>query len=117
MAIPFAPTLITVKRPDPSQDYDEPYQGDAKVWNVVATGIRASIGTFSRTVSATEKAGTQTIQVLQLTCDIPLSGITHLDRVLDEKTGVEYEVHWVFKRLGLGLDHYTAELGRVEGLV
>lgn len=117
MPIPFAPTKVTVQRPV-TDLYAEPYAGDEQ-WETVATGVRASIGTFSRTVSATERraGGEQSSKVLQLTCDIPASGITHNDRVVDETTGEMYSVNWVFKRIGLGLDHYTAEIFQWEGLV
>lgn len=88
-------------------------------FEVVATGVRASIGVFSRTVSATERTGggEQATQVLQLTCDVPSSDLTHLDEIIDETTGIRYIVHWCLKRIALGLDHYTAEIYRWEGLV
>lgn len=114
--LPYAPTTIDIERPT-SLDV-EPYSGEES-WSVVATDVRAAIGTFSRTVSATEirRGGEQSTQVLQLTCDIPESEITHHDRVRDKTTGILYDVHWAFKRIGIGLDHYTCEIGVVEGLV
>lgn len=118
MPIPFATTTVTVRRPRVVPGV-EPYQGDAEVWDVVATNVRATIGTFSRTVSATEHraGGEQATKVLQLTCDIPDSRLTHNDRITDDVTGEEYQVDWCFMRIGLGIDHYTAELFQVEGLI
>lgn len=115
--IPYAPTSITVMRPRDMSDV-EPYSG-VEQFEVVARGVRASIGAFSRTVSATEirRGGEQSTTVLQLTCDIPESGITHNDRVIDETTGEEYGVDWAFKRIGLGVDHYTCEIFQSKGLV
>lgn len=117
--IPFATTKVTVKRPTTASLYVEPHAGSV-AYEVVATGVRATIGTFSRTVSATEvrRGGSeQSSQVLQLTCDIPPSRIEHLDLILDETTGIEYQVDWAFMRLGIGLDHVTAEIYRWEGLL
>ena len=116
--IPFHTTRITVMRPTKATLDAEPYSG-AEEYVITDTGVRASIGTFSRTVSATERraGGEQASVILQLTCDIPPSDLTHRDRILDETTGLEYGVNWCFKRIGLGLDHYTAELFAWEDLV
>lgn len=115
MAIPFNTTFVTVSRPT-TVDV-EPYDGEPNK-AVVATHVRAVIGAFSRTVSATEyrAGGEEASTILKLTCDIPPSKIDHLDWIVDETTGVEYQVNWAFERVGLGLDHMTCEIQRIQGL-
>jgi hypothetical protein len=120
MTLPYNTTTITIYRPSEASSNAEPYSGsDNTDFQVVAKNVRAQIGTFSRTVSATEvrRGGESSTQVLQLACDIPPCGLTHHDKIVDETTGEGYQIDWCFKRIGLGLDHYTAELFAWDGLV
>lgn len=121
MAIPYAPTKITVLTPSQADIDAEPYMEETEEsFVLVQSGVRASIGTFSRTVSATSvrAGGEQSRLILQLTCDpIPGHTLSRLDRITDESTGVTYEVNWAFFRHALGIDHWTAEIVLVEGLV
>jgi hypothetical protein len=119
MPIPYNTTTVTIERRTEAAGDLEPYGDYEEGWQVSDTGVRASIGVFSRTVSATEvrRGGEISTMVLQLTCDIPPNGLTHQDRVTDDTTGEVYNVHWAFKRIGLGLDHMTCEIGQWKGLV
>lgn len=113
MAIPVATTTITILRvpADPARDPYDPQPDPA----TVATGIRAHISTS--TGRETVEGGSQSITSLRLACD-PFAGeLHHLDRIRDEQSGRDYEVVWEERRYQFGLDHYTAGIERVSGVV
>lgn len=115
--IPLATTTVTVHRQDPEEIHGEPtFSGDSPPdMQVVASGVRANIGlpTGVGNRGGTERSNVN--YVVQL--DLFDGELTRLDEIEDERTGIRYEVQWAMKRTGLGMDHWSAELLRTEGLV
>ena len=111
--IPVAATLITVKRfaEDPNADPYEPHGPGTE--SVVAQDFRATISSpRGREVVA---GGSQ--EVVQFAMSSDPVDLKHTDRVLDQKTGDQYEVVWVRQRPSpTGLDHTRASLKAVTGL-
>ena len=105
--IPLATTTITVKV---LASGDDPYN-DAAV-SVLATGVRAHFGHPS---GSERLVGGQEEKVdMVLSCD-PVVGLSHYCRVTDDSTAETWDVLWVRKRTGLGLDHQRAGLQAVSG--
>lgn len=114
--IPIATTSVSVLRKTDATLDGEPY---GEVYEtVVASHVRANITApkVSRPGSEKRQGGAQMTRQYYLICDTPSTEINHNDVIIDEKTGKRYEVTSVNQRNGLGLDHTTAELKRVEGL-
>lgn len=101
--IPLATTTITVE----ATTEDEP--GEGRTFETVATGVRAVIGSPSGAELAQPGGGTSTITDV-LDCDPCPELLDHTNVVVDEATGLRYEVAWVKPRTGLGLDHVKAGL-------
>jgi hypothetical protein len=100
--IALATTTVTV------QSATETEPGEGRTLSTIARGHPAQIGSPSGSEDARPGGGRQTAtSVLQ--CD-PLPGLTHTCKVTDETTGDTFEVVWVKKRTGLGLDHVKAGL-------
>jgi hypothetical protein len=106
--IPFSTTTITVKRPAPT---DEPYETPGAP-STVASGIRAHISQGRGAENVV--GGDQEVVFHRLTCD-PCN-LDNADAVIDDATGLVYEVEWARLRRGLGLDHMEAGLRQVEGV-
>jgi hypothetical protein len=106
--IPFATTTITITRPAPT---DEPYEPPGPPSTVVA-GVRAhiSLGRGAENVVG----GDQEVVYHRLTCD-PCD-LDNADQVIDDATGLVYDVEYARLRRGLGLDHMEAGLRQVEGV-
>jgi hypothetical protein len=106
MSIPLNTTYITIQRAPANT---EPF--DAEVpWDVVTEHVRAHISVSH----GLEPVQAQEVVAYRLDSDI--CDLQHLDRILDEKTSLVYEVRWVAARYGLGLDHMEAGLSRYEGV-
>ena len=104
MTIPGATTTITVQSPIQAEPYE------ALTWATVAAGVRAVIGEpDGRESTATGAASTVTDR---LTAD-PVA-LTHDMQVIDDTTGDIYAVVWAVRRIGLGLEHTTAGLRKVN---
>lgn len=58
--------------------------------------------------------GSETVDAV-IICD-PAT-IAHTDQLVDDTTGDVWEVSWVRKRIGLGLDHMRLGVNRVTGVV
>jgi hypothetical protein len=114
--IPLATTTIAVLEipadvPAEGEDYRDPY--DAQPDAVAAvTGVRARIGQPSGTEQVA--GGAQELINAVLWCD-PIE-LTNDSKVLDESTGLMFEVAAVFQQRGLGLDHTKAWLRRTTGV-
>lgn len=111
--IPLALTTITVRRipVDPARD---PYDAEPEPF-IVASGVRAVISSPSARSGEVLAGGSQEHTYFSLACD-PVD-LTHRDRVLDDRTGEEYEVEWARTRNALGgLDHTQAALYQIRGI-
>lgn len=104
MTIPISTTTIRVEQS--SQDGTKDLY-DTLTFTTLASGVRAVIGAPGG--SETVDAGSREEVVFRLDCD-PVASMRHDDRVVDEASGITYEVIWVEQRGGLGLDHTVAEL-------
>lgn len=100
MSIPIHTTLITVKRATAADAFDRAAPVE------IANGIRAHIGSPGGTENVT--AGSSSLVTAHLSCDP--TDLAHGDVVVDESTGLTYEVTWVAQRRGFGLDHTSADL-------
>lgn len=105
MSIPVATTTITVERSSQDGTMDAFDLADA-VWSVIASGVRAVIGSPSGT--ETVAGGSSEERTVRLNCDP--TDLRHGDRVYDESTAITYEVTTTARRLGFGIDHTTADL-------
>jgi hypothetical protein len=112
MSIPLATTTIKVLRPQPGTDDDPWVTSDDSDDKVIASGIRAHIG--SPNGDEITSGGSQVIKTFRLDCDI--TDLSETDRIIDEKTLITYDVTWVQKRYGVGLDHIEAGLLVVSGV-
>ncbi len=115
MAIPLATTTITVKGVRPQSDIDPADDDEVAPPEVIANGVRASI---SQPASSRNTDGADEIDEYALRCDLFDSGLTWYDTVIDEKTGVEYEVRVVALSMAelFGLQHFKATLRKGKGL-
>lgn len=104
--IPTASTTITVKEPRIGGD---PYE-DATA-RTVASKIRAHFSAPSGRERVV--GGQQTRTDMVLDCD-PCA-LTNASVVLDELSAERWQVAWVERRRGLGLDHLVAGVNRVTG--
>jgi hypothetical protein len=103
MTIPVATTTVTVEATVEA----EPGEGRTTV--TVAAGVRAVIGSPSGSERPAPGGGTSRVTDV-LNCDPCPQLADNTCRVIDDTTGVEYEVEWVRHRNGLGLDHTKAGL-------
>lgn len=115
MTIAIATTHITVMGNRPQLDID-PDDPDTQVpQEVLATGVRASI-----TLPASNRRVDNIDEVddYALRCDIFDAGLSRYDTVIDESTGVSYEVRVsaVSPATLLGLEHIKATVRKREGL-
>lgn len=112
--IPIHTTTISIWRApaDSGDDEPGPYEPEAERVEV-ASGIRAQISSPAGRERVT--GGAQEVVEFLLSCD-PCD-LNHNDRVKDEATGEMYEVTWARQRVGYGLDHTSAGLKQVTGVV
>lgn len=121
MTIALATTKITVKRSDQIDvSQTDPWERSTEEEPlepplILATGIRATLNVapFFRSASSGEPGDTEKVDAL-LTCDP--TDLTFHDLVLDETTGQEWDVVWVFHQSGIaGTGHIQAKLRAVTG--
>jgi hypothetical protein len=120
--IATATTKITIKRLDNIDVSDtDPWERSSEATPldppfIIATGVRAAldIEPFIRSAGSEAPGDTETVSIL-MSCDP--TDMNFRDLVLDETTGVEYEVIWVFQQPGhAGLGLTQAKLRTVTGL-
>lgn len=119
MAITIATTKVTIKGKRPQSSVDPDAEGyDASPLpddDVLATGVRATI-----TLPAGNRNNSDTDEVVSyaLRCDPIDADVTRFDTVLDETTGIEYNVAsaQVSHPTQFGLDHITARIYLTKGL-
>lgn len=102
MSIPFNTTFITILRSSA-----EPFE--VATWVPIAQHVRGHISVSH----GLEPVQAQEVVAFRLDADI--CDLDHLDRIVDEKTFLIYDVNWVAARYGLGLDHMEAGLQKVQG--
>lgn len=118
--IPLSTTTVSVLRtpaddPEVGEDDRDPYDAQPAP-EVVASGVKAHIGQASGTERVA--GGTQAILGLRVWCEPFDEGLRATDQVLDESTGITYEVDGQpHHARGLGLDHIVAPLKLIEGVV
>lgn len=88
--------------------------GDTRTWITYAAGVGAHISSPTGNERNANGGGRETIDA-RLYADLT-AGMAHTDRVVDNGTGLTYEVVWVQTRQGLGLDHTAAGLRRITGV-
>lgn len=109
--IPLATTTVTVTEPAGADMYADPYETPA-ARTVTATKVRAVIDPAqSRQQREQLAGGEQAVWDFNLTCDEV--AMSHLARVIDDRTGIDYRVVWVMAYP----DHVEAGLRRVIGEV
>lgn len=120
MTLPLSTTTIKVERPnaqaaqaDPwGEGYGDPPQAPEGQREVVALGVRAVITVSSATGS--DRGGQSESKEFRLAADP--CGLTYLDVVTDEATGIEYLVRWAQPVEGpLDLAHVAAGIYRTRG--
>lgn len=119
MSIPIAHTTITVWGLRPLEQYDPDavgYDYEPLVPNAIAQEIRASIS-----MPSGKRSGETEEDEWVLRCDLlpeHLNGLSRYDTVIDDRTGVEYEVTWVAESTNrsVGLEHIKAKLRIRKGL-
>jgi hypothetical protein len=100
-------TTVTITRRNGAGD---PYETGTTT--TVATGVPAHIG--APTGSDTRLGGEREMVDAALVID-PTPALAHVDDVLDESTGEQWQVVWVRQREGFDLDHQRAGLRAVKG--
>lgn len=100
MGLPVATTRITISRPGVGDAMDAPALEE------ITNGIPAVIGSPSGTETVTNGSSEQV--TARLDCDV--CDLRHGDQVTDESTGERWQVSWVRRRIGLGLDHMVGEI-------
>lgn len=116
MSIPYATTTLRIERQlGPNSTLVDPEETSTSVsWQQIATGVRAHISL--PTGSERIVGGTQEQVVFRFQCD--LTDVEHTDRIVDETTGLTYQISWVHPRyVGFGLEHVTGGLQQVRGAV
>lgn len=113
--IPVATTTISVYAIAESEP------GEGRTRTVRASGIRAVIGALSGVETVRPGGGEERVAA-RLDCDTTTSTgaaltIAHTDQIVDEQTGETFEVGWVKRKNGHGLDHYEGQIVLVAGVV
>lgn len=103
MSIPLATTTITV------ETGTEPEPGEGRTTTVAAAGVRAVIGSPTGSERYAPGGGTSRITDV-LNCDPCPELVDNTCVVVDDTSGIRYEVDWVRHRTGFGLDHTKAGL-------
>lgn len=106
MAIFLPTTTITVKRPAADVDPDE-----SETLTTVFTGVRAHISSPSG--SDRRSGGDQ--ELVDAIALFDVVDVHHEDVIFDDETGESWDVSWVRRRRGLGLDHMKAGLFAAKG--
>lgn len=101
--IPIATTTVTVLRSDQDGTKD---QFDGVTRSTLVTGVRAVIGSPSGTNDM--QGGDSESVTERFQCDP--TDIRHDDLILDEISGLTWNITWVRRRMGFGLDHMVGEL-------
>jgi hypothetical protein len=110
VSIPLATTTVRVERArvDPTRDGYDP----KPALGVVVSGVRAHLSA----PTGTEILAGGSKQRIDRHLDCDPTDVRHYDEVVDEVTGLRYQVVWTESRTGLGLDRVEAGLRRVEGV-
>lgn len=107
--IPLSTTTVTVSRPVQGVDSYE-----TAVLTQVASGVAGHISAPSGADLHVGGDQENVSAVLLAEC---CADVRHPDLVTDDLTGETYEVVWVRKRIGLGLNHLKIGLRASKGLV
>lgn len=105
--IPLATTTVTVRRPAGDDPYETPGESP-----VVAAGLAAHISAPS---GSERFVGGQAERVDAVLLIDAGADVAHTDIIDDDLTGERWDVAWVRKRTGLGLDHLKAGLRAFKG--
>lgn len=105
--IPLSTTTVTVERPGVGTD---PYE--TVVLSEVASGVAGHISAPSGSDLHVGGDQENVSAVLLAECCVD---VRHPDLVTDDSTGNQYEVVWVRRRIGLGLDHLKIGLRASSG--
>jgi hypothetical protein len=110
VSVPLATTTVRVERApvDPTRDGYDPKPTPS----VVVSGVRAHLSA----PSGTEILGGGSEQRIDRHLDCDPADVRHYDEIVDEVTGLRYQVVWTESRTGLGLDRVEAGLRRIEGI-
>lgn len=103
MSLPLSTTTVTTQRRTAGD------QRDQGAYGTLASGLAAHI---------TVNGGSEVVQSgstsrVDAHLDVETTDLAHDDRVVDDTTGITWEVAWATKRVGLGLDRTEAGLYRV----
>lgn len=109
MTVPLATTKITVLRAAHAGDFYDERPNAVEVARDVAAHISSpggneTFGTAGRGETVNQPFG----------CDV--TDVTGEDEIVDQVTGARYQVVWVQRRAGLGLDHMVGELSQTTGV-
>lgn len=118
MAIPIATTTISIfgKRPQSAIDPDaEGYDAPGPAPELLASGVRATI---TQPAGTRRYGDTDETVYYALRCDPVEADVTRFDTIIDEVSGVEYNVSHAQHSypLAFGLNHITARLYFTRGL-
>jgi hypothetical protein len=105
--IPLATTLVQIDRPAAGVD---PYA--TQVLTVVGQNVPGHISAPSGSDRHVGGDQENVDAVLYVDC---CTDIAYTDQVLDLQTGDRYDVTWVRRRIGVGLDHLKAGLRASQG--
>lgn len=90
----------------------EPGEGRTRV--LYAQGVRANIGGLGGGESNRPGGGEMLISG-RFQCDT--IAMTHTDIIVDETTGYTFEVQWVARKSGMGMDHLEGNCALKQGAV
>lgn len=107
MSVPMATTTVTVY----AQAEAEP--GEGRTASVRQADVAAHVSSPSGTEAVAPGGGAETVDAVLL-CD-PVDGMGHTDTITTAE-GDTFDVVWVERRRGLGLDHMRAGLRRRTGV-
>lgn len=102
MPIPLSTTTITVFRPSTTPDYDTPYSTTTNSAKQVASRVRATLSSPSGSAQMVQFSEQEQVS---LTFISDLCDVVYTDQVRDDNTGLVYNVRWVTRRQGLGMDY------------
>jgi len=108
MALPLATSTYTVLRCDTANDDS----GDPMVYVPVVTGV-PGVSMFHSGSESVAHGHRERVDV-RIAMESPVE-IRYFDKVTDEITGDEWDVAWVRKRVGLGMDHWLVGCVEITG--
>jgi hypothetical protein len=108
--IPVATTTVTALRGS------EPEPGEGITFETLATGVRAVIGSPGGAERPAPGGGASVLTSRAQVDPIPGVTLTHTDVLLDEVTGLTYEIDTVVERVGFGMEHSALTVHTVTGV-